>query len=229
MGKVILVMHRQIFLTWLLCRWSVRGIEPLLVDSNNGKLPKASQSHRNTAKSDRNQQPQSPPIGSSSLKQKLDHFNSNDRREWLQYYMHRKSPYQSPDGAVFLVVSGEDEADRNWLANERLPHVELADRINASIFLLEHRFYGTSRPTNDTSIENLKYLNARQATKDIDGFVKEVNRREKLTNPKWITFGGSYSGSLAAWAREKHPRTIRAAVASSAPLQAKLNFKGMKF
>ncbi|VBB28270.1 unnamed protein product, partial [Acanthocheilonema viteae] len=35
--------------------------------------------------------------------------------------------------------------------------------------------------------------------------------------------------NLAAWAREKHPRTIRAAVASSAPLQAKLNFKGKNF
>lgn len=61
--------------------------------------------------------------------------------------MHRKSPYQSPNGAVFLMISGEDEASRNWLANTRLPYVQLADRLNASIFLLEHRFYGSSRPT----------------------------------------------------------------------------------
>lgn len=54
---------------------------------------------------------------------------------------------QNPNGAVFLVVGGENPADRNWLSNEKLPVVNLADKINASIYLLEHRFYGNSRPT----------------------------------------------------------------------------------
>ncbi|EJW70493.1 hypothetical protein WUBG_18598, partial [Wuchereria bancrofti] len=109
------------------------------------------------------------------------------------FYIHRKSPYQRPDGAVFLVVGGEGGADRAWLTNQGLPYVQLADQINASIFMLEHRFYGNSRPTNDISIKSLKYLDAKQAVEDIDKFVQEINEREKLTNPKWITFGGSYS------------------------------------
>ncbi|MCP9260966.1 putative serine protease K12H4.7 [Dirofilaria immitis] len=173
--------------------------------------------------------PSSPLIGRSSLQQKLDHFDSNNERKWRQYYIHRKSVYQRPDGAVFLVVGGEDGADRAWLRNQDLPYVQLADRINASIFMLEHRFYGSSRPTNDTSVRNLKYLNAKQAVEDIEKFVQNINQREKLSNPKWITFGGSYSGNLAAWARAKHPRSIQAAVASSSPLQAELNFKGKNF
>uniref|UniRef100_A0A1I8ESX8 Serine carboxypeptidase S28 family protein n=1 Tax=Wuchereria bancrofti TaxID=6293 RepID=A0A1I8ESX8_WUCBA len=167
----------------------------------------------------------SPLIGRSTIKQKLNHFDKNDERKWIQFYIHRKSPYQRPDGAVFLVVGGEGGADRAWLTNQGLPYVQLADQINASIFMLEHRFYGNSRPTNDISIKSLKYLDAKQAVEDINKFVQEINEREKLTNPKWITFGGSYSGNLAAWSRQKHPRSIRAAVASSAPLQAKLNFK----
>uniref|UniRef100_A0A0R3RVF7 Serine protease K12H4.7 n=1 Tax=Elaeophora elaphi TaxID=1147741 RepID=A0A0R3RVF7_9BILA len=222
-------MLRQLFFIFCYSLLNLQGNE-LPID-REWELPGASRffleiAHLNDTKNGSNPfRLPPPPIGRSSFKQKLDHFNSNDDREWRQFYTHRKSPYQSPDGAVFLVVGGEGGADRAWLTNQGLPYVQLADQINASIYLLEHRFYGSSRPTKDTSVQSLKYLNAKQALNDINGFVEEVNRREKLTNPKWITFGGSYSGNLAAWAREKHPQNIRAAVASSAPLQAKLNFK----
>ncbi|VDK28393.1 unnamed protein product, partial [Gongylonema pulchrum] len=111
----------------------------------------------------------------------------------FDFFLQRKSPRQKPDGPVFLVVGGENAADRAWLSNEGLPYVQLADQINASIYLLEHRFYGNSRPTENTSVHNLQYLNAKQAVEDIDKFVEEVNRREKFKTPKWITFGGSYS------------------------------------
>lgn len=49
--------------------------------------------------------------------------------------------------------------------------------------------------------------------------------QKQMSKKAWRYF----AGNLAAWAREKHPRNIRAAVASSAPLQAKLNFKGKNF
>jgi len=41
---------------------------------------------------------------------------------------------------------------------------------------------------------------------------------------QWITFGGSYPGMLSAWSHLLHPSAIRAAVSSSAPIQAKLDF-----
>lgn len=47
---------------------------------------------------------------------------------------------------------------------------------------------------SDISIPNLKYLNAKQAVEDINAFVEEMNRRENYQNPKWVAFGGSYSG-----------------------------------
>uniref|UniRef100_A0A915PR95 Uncharacterized protein n=1 Tax=Setaria digitata TaxID=48799 RepID=A0A915PR95_9BILA len=295
-------MLRQVLLLLLcslMCRWITEASELPVDREDSTTVPSRFYLeifHSENQENGAHRRPAPPPIGRSSLKQKLDHFSSNDGRNWrqvawlivisflmndtfvslqltilrinqehspLQFYTHRKSPQQRPDGAVFLVVGGEDGADRAWLSNQGLPYVQLADQINASIFMLEHRFYGNSRPTNDTSVRNLKYLNAKQAVEDIDRFVQEMNQRERLTNPKWITFGGSYSGqicscrsshiskqekanvsasaetsppaflvkligNLAAWAREKHSRTIRAAVASSAPLQAKLNFKGKK-
>ncbi|KAH8041209.1 hypothetical protein HPB51_013869 [Rhipicephalus microplus] len=43
--------------------------------------------------------------------------------------------------------------------------------------------------------------------------------------PKWVVFGGSYSGSLAAWFKLKYPHLAVGAVASSAPLYAVIDFK----
>lgn len=43
---------------------------------------------------------------------------------------------------------------------------------------------------------------------------------------KWIAFGGSYPGSLAAWAREKYPDLIYGSISSSGPLLAKVDFTG---
>lgn len=39
-----------------------------------------------------------------------------------------------------------------------------------------------------------------------------------------IVVGGSYSATMAAWFRQKYPQLVKGAWASSAPLQAKLNY-----
>jgi len=46
-----------------------------------------------------------------------------------------------------------------------------------------------------------------------------------FTDNKWVAFGGSYPGSLAAWFRLKYPHLVDIAVSSSAPLIAQLDFK----
>lgn len=78
---------------------------------------------------------------------------------------------------------------------------------------------------SDLSTENLKYLTSQQALQDIANFIEFIRRKHNLFKNKWVIFGGSYSGSLAAWFRLKYPHLVVGAVASSAPIQAKLNFK----
>lgn len=78
---------------------------------------------------------------------------------------------------------------------------------------------------SDLSTENLKYLTSQQALQDIANFIEFFKRKHHLSKNKWIVFGGSYSGSLAAWFRLKYPHLVAGAVASSAPIKAKLNFK----
>ncbi|XP_023586972.1 thymus-specific serine protease-like [Trichechus manatus latirostris] len=76
----------------------------------------------------------------------------------------------------------------------------------------------------DLSTASLRYLSSRQALADIANFRTEIARKLGLTENKWVAYGGSYGGSLAVWSRIKHPNLFAAAVGSSAPIQAKLNF-----
>lgn len=126
--------------------------------------------------------------------------------------------------------------------------LELAKRIaqtkthHVHLYALEHRYYGKSYPRfvdpksgNETSplaVENLRYHSSRQALEDLAHFVHTMNQQTSTddgngsSSNTWITFGGSYPGSMALYARYKYPHLIFASVSSSAPLQLKVDFPG---
>ena len=82
----------------------------------------------------------------------------------------------------------------------------------------------------DMSVENLRYLTTEQALADLAYFITEFKEDidDDLKMAKVVTFGGSYPGTLSAWMRLKYPHIIHAAVSSSAPLLAEINFEGKK-
>lgn len=80
---------------------------------------------------------------------------------------------------------------------------------------------------SDASTANLKYLTSEQALADINYFISAQKTALNLPKNKWIVFGGSYAGNLAAWFRLKYPHMAYGAVASSAPILAKANFLGL--
>lgn len=70
-------------------------------------------------------------------------------------------------------------------------------------------------------------MNSEQALADLAYFILKMKQKYNLTeNSRWIAFGGSYPGSLAAWMREKYPHLIHGSVSSSGPLLAKIDFVG---
>ena len=101
-----------------------------------------------------------------------------------------------------------------------------ARKFNATVYALEHRFYGFSQPKRSTATRYLKWLTVEQALADTANFIQSVNAWNNYTNPKWVAFGGSYAGNLAAWFRLKYPDLTVGAVASSAPVQVKTDYFG---
>ena len=104
----------------------------------------------------------------------------------------------------------------------------------------------------DGQNSGLKYLSSRQALADLSNFHRQAVAKYGLTDAnKWVSFGGSYregnlttcdssvhfdmglftqgactacvAGMLAGWFRLKFPQLIHASIASSAPVQAKVD------
>lgn len=88
-----------------------------------------------------------------------------------------------------------------------------------------YRYYGKSRPTEDISNTNIKFLSSRQALADVASFHNVMVTQFKMSDKnRWISFGGSYSGALSAWLRQVYPSVVVGAVASSAPVKAVEDF-----
>lgn len=177
------------------------------------------------------------------MTQRLDHFDPVDARTWSQRYfvserfagtIHEATP-------VFVCAGGEGPPLTENAVLDGDVHcavmIDLAKKHKGLVFALEHRFYGASQPTGDLKTTSLRLLSSAQALEDLVSFVGFVADRYKLrvTPPndgssvpysRVMTFGGSYPGMLAAWARLKYPHVIHAAVSSSAPIRAELDMRG---
>ncbi|KAJ9590369.1 hypothetical protein L9F63_016606, partial [Diploptera punctata] len=155
--------------------------------------------------------------------QQLDHFNPTDMRTWKQRYFTNAS-FHVPGGPVFLMIGGEGTASPKWMVQGQW--INYAQKYKALCFQLEHRFYGKSHPTSDLSTKNLVYLSSEQALADLAYFIRGMTEKYRLpADTKWIAFGGSYPGSLAAWLRAKYPYLVHGSMSASGPLLAIADFK----
>ncbi|XP_006861988.1 PREDICTED: putative serine protease K12H4.7-like [Chrysochloris asiatica] len=156
------------------------------------------------------------------FQQKLDHLSKNVPSFWKQrYYMN--DAFYKRGGPVFLFIEGSKDTNIDWITSN-YTWITYAQRLGALCFLLEHRFYGQSQPTGNVNIVSLRYLSSKQALADIVYFQTEMAKEMGLRRNKWVTFGCSYGGSLAVWSRMKYPKLFAAAVGSSAPVIAKVDF-----
>jgi thymus-specific serine protease len=162
--------------------------------------------------------------------QRVDHFSESDTRTWSQRYFVNDEHFDGT-GPVFLCVGGEGPALESATVVSGASHcgvmVSLAKELGALIVAIEHRYYGESYPVADLSADNLKWLSAPQAIADIIQLQAALTEWYELAEEtRWVSFGGSYPGMLAAWLRSKHPDLFYAAVSSSAPVQARVNMQG---
>ncbi|XP_055688188.1 putative serine protease F56F10.1 [Lutzomyia longipalpis] len=157
------------------------------------------------------------------LEQQLDPFDPTNNSTWKQRYFTNSDYFRPKDGPVFLMIGGEGTASPKWMVEGAW--IKYAKEFGALCFQVEHRFYGKSHPTPSVTVDDLVYLSSETALADLTFFIMEMRRKYHLTTAnRWIAFGGSYPGSLAAWLREKYPHLVHGAVSSSGPLVAIVDF-----
>ncbi|OQR89703.1 serine protease family S28 [Achlya hypogyna] len=154
----------------------------------------------------------------------LDHFAPVSAvKHWNQRYFVNDEFWAGEGYPVFLYIGGEGPLSASALSKNNYIHT-LARSHRALLVAVEHRYYGKSYPTPDMSTENLRYLSSQQALFDLARIHDYLTRSYGLWRSKWVAFGGSYPGALAAWFKLKYPSLVAGSVASSAPLWAKEDF-----
>ena len=96
----------------------------------------------------------------------------------------------------------------SYLTNSTL-NGRVAQELNGSTIVLEHRFFGESNPYDDLSVQSFRVHNVQQAVADLAYFAQNV----QLPMPggdavqpgkaPWILIGGSYAGALTSYAMQK--------------------------
>ena len=107
----------------------------------------------------------------STFKNKIDHFNFLDSREYDQRYW-VSDEYWTGEGPIFIYICGEYRCS---VPDTRLYPFMVGANYNARFMVLEHRFYGDSQPFDTWELENFGYLNSEQALADLAYFIGKMN------------------------------------------------------
>ena len=157
--------------------------------------------------------------------QRNDHFSKSDISTWNQQYLLNTTLWGGAGYPIFVDLGGEGPLSTNTLSGKYV-FSEYAVKAKAMLVAIEHRFYGKSTPGDGSlSTENLKkHLSADQALADYANIISYIKTKYNTPDSKVVTFGGSYSGSLSAWMRQKYPHIVDIALSSSAPVLAQLDY-----
>ncbi|CDO72685.1 hypothetical protein BN946_scf184985.g105 [Trametes cinnabarina] len=160
---------------------------------------------------------QLPPYSYSYVFEQLIDHNNPSLGTFRQRYWHTYEFYE-PGYTSYLT---------NSTINGRL-----AQELNGATVVLEHRFFGNSNPYQDLSVKSLAVLTVQQAIDDLAYFAQNVHLPmpggDQLApgNAAWILLGGSYGGALVSYAMANKPGIFYAGYASSAVVQAIVDFWG---
>jgi hypothetical protein len=151
------------------------------------------------------------------IETRLDHFSAADNRTFRQKIAVYDGKWKGPGSPIFLRMPVEAPLNPNKLVQRETVY-DTAEQFGALIVSLEHRFYGQSHPQgwSNPTAQQLTYLTVEQSLEDIVAFQHYITEQYATGASKWVTWGGSYPGMLAAYHRVKYPSMSAGAVASSA-------------
>ncbi|WPG98747.1 serine carboxypeptidase [Acrodontium crateriforme] len=162
----------------------------------------------------------------------VDHFHNESRYEPhssakfnLRYWF--DAQYYKPGGPVIVLQSGETSAVGRLVFLQKGIVNILAKATNGIGVIIEHRYYGTSFPTENLSVENLRFLTTDQALADEAYFAQNIKfpgleKYGDLTSKTtaYIGYGGSYAGAFNAFLRKLYPDVFWGTISSSGVTKA---------
>lgn len=155
---------------------------------------------------------------------KVDH-NDPSRGTFAQRYF-SKYDFVDNNKYKYAIVYIGGEGTLAGASGTQGAYDELARRLRAPVFGLEHRFYGKSMPFGELSSDNLRFLSLEQAMADMASFIRDVVLGSEMAaaDTRVLIVGGSYAGAFSSWFRMKYPRFAFASWASSGPVIIKNEF-----
>ena len=108
-----------------------------------------------------------------------------------------------------MTTSSEHTGYTSYLTNSTI-NGRIAQELNGSTVILEHRFFGSSNPYPDLSVKSFSVHTVQQAIDDLAYFAQNVQLPmpggDQLAPGKapWILVGGSYGGALVSYAMNKY-------------------------
>lgn len=149
-----------------------------------------------------------------NISQPADHFGFTSEPVFFNqsYYVDKRWCNDSTCPILFFV--GGESAIQSYVNETYSGFVwQLSQKLGAKLVFAEHRYYGSSIPLSSFSYQ---YLSSQQALAD---FALLASNLSSASSPsRVIAVGGSYSGMLAVWLRQKFPNVFYGAFAASAPV-----------
>jgi len=137
------------------------------------------------------------------IKQPVDHSNGSGPRMWQRMFL-------SHVGLDRPMVLETDGYGVSWPKTR-----ELARLLNANQLIVEHRYWGVSRPDS----LDWKYLTVRQAASDHHRILSLL---KPLYGKSWISTGRSKGGMAALFHKALYPADVSATIAFVAPIMLSL-------
>ncbi|CAK1544360.1 unnamed protein product [Leptosia nina] len=148
----------------------------------------------------------------------LDHFGFQRNETFNIKYLENDENWDRGSGPIFFYTGNEGQIE--LFAKHTGFMWEIAPNYRAKIVFAEHRYYGSSMPFGNKSLDNehIGYLTAAQALADYAKLIDYLQGGALHPRYPVIAFGGSYGGMLAAYFRMKYPHVVVGAIAASAPV-----------
>jgi dipeptidyl-peptidase-2 len=170
-----------------------------------------------------------PPTRTGSFTTLVDHFSyrAPAARFDLRYAVYDGFAKRK-DAPVLFYCGNEGQIELFYNATGAI--FEHGKALGATVFFVEHRYYGSSLPfgrNGSFTPDSLRYLSIEQANADYAELISALpsvigcsgtGARAAAGRCDVVLFGGSYGGMLAAWHRYKYPHLSVGAIASGAPV-----------